>query len=266
MNQFTQLSIGLLLGFIFSAAVQANECGVAQDRCDDSLRHRLTVCSGDYSDPDAQARCKRAAVHEWGICWQQADFACDEEGPPDGTYLTEEDCGIGRPRNLLGLCGIYFDVPELAPGIGGCPPGQEPGDDDRCVPSFQVKTVPHQDGYYIACPRGMRPSLVGGDCEFDETGTTPDGSAGDNDGVACPPGSEYDLGDNDCHLYLGGPSIDQSLDLILHTLQRVKHYERETLPVESLNELNERIMFSHAIEAVVEGVSTRLGVGPTDID
>ncbi|AXS41498.1 hypothetical protein D1F64_17640 [Breoghania sp. L-A4] len=143
-----------------------------------------------------------------------------------------EPCPDGSQPGPSGLCGVTFTLKPQRPGEGGCPPGQIPGKDDRCVPDIKILLVPVPDGYLIACPNGMRPSPIDGGCVAGDIGpVTPEVEPG-RGGRVCPPGQEPGEDDGICVPKGIRYGTDASLARLLGSIGHMVAVTRRQLPYE----------------------------------
>ena len=248
------------IGFILFSAQPAfsDACSDAQDRCDEKLKTKLVACENDYdSGSNGLKNCKKYAVKNWTQCHDELDqnVCKDTSSGGNGAGYNTKPCPAGTQRSPLGICMAYFKQKELPPGKDGCPPGEERGNDDRCVPSIKIKVVPFADGYLVACPNGMKPSPIDGGCVPNDVGPVEAEVTPGRGGRECPEGMEPGPQGGPCvPVIKPGAMMDKTLVTILKRAAAGK----EGLPTERPQDLNERLMTTHEVERVIDSVTEGL--------
>lgn len=258
-----RLAIFLLgMGLFYVQPAFSNGCSERQTQCDNNLKSRVETCKAEYTGQGLGA-CKKAAVHEWTICWKQSEFYCESGGSVSYVGGDAMPCPKGMKRNHLGVCAAYFKKTELPPGKDGCPAGEERGDDDRCVPSVQIKGVPLADGFVVACPEGMKPSPVDGGCVMNDVGVIVDQE--NETGRDCPNGMQP--GPNgDCVPVADDLTPKQLLNNTLTTLLKRAAAGRSELPTELAQDLNPQLFLTENVEVLYDSVSEQLNAEKVEVE
>ena len=154
----------------------------------DDIRH-----DSPQSVQDDYDSCEEKCREQINICLKNEEGNGDNSGG-DSSDLRQpgKPCPPGTRPNTLGICVKLFQSFGItSQSNDGCPPGEERGADDRCVPKISVVgAVPTSDGWTVICPEGTKPSPVDGGCVIDLDPTT---SGGDDDFgplPKCPDGSD----------------------------------------------------------------------------
>ena len=102
----------------------------------------------------------------------------------------------------------------------------------------------------------MKPSPIDSGCVIDDSNWTEEDD--------CPGGGQPGPDDGPCDPIINGPLMEEELNNVLQTLQLLRKYNRDMLPVENVNEINDRVMSTPFPELTHDSVMNELDAMPVD--